>query len=477
MSTRTSRAGQEGIALVAAIFVGVILIILATLIMSVSMIETNQSSRQVYMSSAAQAAEAGVDDYISKLTQNPSYPLQWVHPAERQRTATTSAAKTAGGFPWSGAPSWTYAANAPVTWRKLTNGYEYSLRVKPPKPGETGVTVYATGRKIGSTKYVRTYEATLRTASVLDYQMMIAGNGYYASTATTNGKIYVGGDISHPGIAQADVFGEKKVLATPTLQNGAQFYASSAPYQDIRSKIPQPIDFTQFQVQTSVLRDAAQAGGIYLNGGGAKAWRLKFRPDGNVEVYKCTDAAAGTTRDSILHYYAIAQRTCAPAAPAVRPVPANGAIFAEQFVMTYGTINGRATIGSNSDIMLEGPMNYVNGLDDTIGYIPAIGFNFAYYAKENIPSGSIWEWWGSLLVSNPNVTWWVKTDAAGAGPPGITQMITHGSAVTPFSGNISVIPSRIYKYDPNLQFLMPPYFPLLDHVYTVDSFREIPTQP
>jgi hypothetical protein len=267
------------------------------------------------------------------------------------------------------------------------------------------------------------------------------------------------------------------VLATPTLQNGAQFYATYAPYQDIRSKIPQPIDFTQFQVQTSVLRDAAQAGGIYLNGGGANAWRLKFRPDGNVEIYKCTDAAAGTTRDSILHYYAIAKRTCAPASPAVRPVPANGAIFAEQFVMAYGTINGRATIGTNSDFMLEGPMNYVNGLDDTIGYIPAIGFNFAYYAKENIPSGSIWEWWGSLLVSNPNVTWWVKTDAAGAGPPGITQMITHGSAVTPFSGNISVIPSRIYKYDPNLQFLMPPYFPLLDHVYTVDSFREIPTQP
>ena len=101
MTTRTSRAGQEGIALVAAIFVGVILIILATLIMSVSMIETNQSSRQVYLSSAAQAAEAGVDDFVSKLTQNPAYPMQWVHPAERQRTATTSAAKTSGGFPWS----------------------------------------------------------------------------------------------------------------------------------------------------------------------------------------------------------------------------------------------------------------------------------------------------------------------------------------------------------------------------------------
>ena len=122
-------------------------------------------------------------------------------------------------------------------------------------------------------------------------------------------------------------------------------------------------------------------------------------------------------------------------------------------------------------------MDYVNGLDDTIGYIPALGFNFAYYAKANIPSGTIWDWWGSILVSNPNRTWWVKTDGGCEGPPGITQMITHGSAVTPFSGNISVIPSRIYKYDPNLQFLMPPFFPLLDHVYTVDSFREIPTQP
>ena len=33
--------------------------------------------------------------------------------------------------------------------------------------------------------------------------------------------------------------------------------------------------------------------------------------------------------------------------------------------------------------------------------------------------------------------------------------------------------SRIYAYDPNLQFLPPPWFPAIDDTYTTTFFREV----
>jgi hypothetical protein len=49
-----------------------------------------------------------------------------------------------------------------------------------------------------------------------------------------------------------------------------------------------------------------------------------------------------------------------------------------------------------------------------------------------------------------------------------------GSTATFGGGYMSQYATRSYNYDPNLVFLQPPYFPVLEDAYTIELMREIP---
>jgi len=48
-----------------------------------------------------------------------------------------------------------------------------------------------------------------------------------------------------------------------------------------------------------------------------------------------------------------------------------------------------------------------------------------------------------------------------------------GSAATATDGSFGAYASRIYAYDPNLQFVSPPWFPSIDDTDTTAFFREV----
>jgi hypothetical protein len=463
-----NRTGEQGIALVSAILVGTILVLLSVLLLSFTIQESGQSARSVRLATATQAAEAGLDDYISKLTQDHEYHLHFVHPAESTRRSTSGALTTASN-PWSGGGTWTYPVSR-TTWLPLGNGYEYNLQIEPPVAGSRAVRVVTTGRKIGSTKELRTFEALVRPASPLDFQRIVNGDLSYGTTATTNGKVYVGSGcttgtnprpcrLDHPGTARADVYSEGDITTTPTLQNGAGAYDRDS-NPSIRTRVLNPINFSAFTVSFVDVKAAAQSGGILIDDPAVQAWRISFQSNGQIQVQKCRKAASGADFDQ-------AAPRCGASSGYTSHTTTfagggNGAIYVEQPAIVSGSVNGRITVVTNQKFIVEGATSYVDPRDDTLGLIARDQLVIARYAPD------VLTWYASVIVQGD--TW--KTSPGASQKPVGSTMNFYGSATTNLGGDMTMYRTRNYNYDPNLQYLQPPYFPVLEDAYTIAFFRE-----
>jgi hypothetical protein len=464
---------EQGVALVSALLVGVILVLLGILLLSFTVRETGQSHRQVRVATALQAAEAGLDDYIAKLTQDHEYYLHFVHPAESTRRPAAGPDVVAGAA-WTGGATWTYPTPH-GKWHQLANGFEYNLQIDPPAPGSKAVRILTSGRPSRKPDEMRTYEAIVRPATPLDFQRIVNGDLSYGTTATTNGKVYVGlkagqtrGSITnsytldHPGTARANVYSEGRITGNPTLQNGAKSYnangAGGGIAGSITTVIKNPIEFNAFTSSFVDVKAAAQFGGRYVaNDPTAAAWRLRFvagtaaNGDGQIGLSKCSKNA-GKELD-------VAVPVCGT--ETLSPMPTNGAIYIEQPVLVSGAVDGRVTVVTNERFVLQDATSYENAKDDTLGLIARDRFIIARYVP------AVLTWYAAVIVQQD--TW--KT-SPGATNGSKTTMNFYGSATTNLGGGMTMFTNRNYNYDPNLQFLQPPYFPVLEDAYTISFFRE-----
>jgi hypothetical protein len=440
---------ESGFALAAVVMLGTVLTILAVTLVTAAVSEEKRSAHGVWREAAFQAAEAGVDDYVSKLVDDRQYYVHQVHAGESTRTAPGGTA--AAGTAWTLGNSWTYPGGKDA-WRSLPNGYEYNLQVTPPNAATPFVRIIATGRKSGSTEDVRVIETFIRPTSLTDFYRVVNGDVAWGSGATTNGKIYANGNIDHDGIATADMYAEGNITGSYTLQNGAQTYNSST----IRTKLKNPINFSSFVTSFVDVQRAAQLSGIYLNDTGAAAWRLTFNTNGTVLIERCTKTSG---RD-----VAELQPTCTQPgslAPNPRVVPANGAIYTSQTAIVRGDINGRVTVASNVDIVVGGNIFYVDRSDDVLGLAATNNVTIAEYAPNNM------EWSAGVLAQNG--TWETYTQDGSH-----NNMIFRGSSATNLGGSLTMFQTRDYGYLAELQYLSPPWFPIIGDAYTVLLFRELP---
>ena len=233
-----TRGRVRGSAMITVILMGVVLTAVSAALMASTIAEATRSGTGVTEATAMAAAEAGVDNYISKLTQDHTYYGDYVHPGEATR-------KDAAGVVGKAGLAWTALDVDVPEWSRhvarIGNGYEYDLQITPPSPGSQLVKITSSGRRTGSTTDTRTVEVLVRAASVADFQMVSNADVSYGSTATTRGKIYAGIDssnvkhsIAHAGTAYGDLYAEGSITQSPTYKNGAKGYNSST----IRSVIP-----------------------------------------------------------------------------------------------------------------------------------------------------------------------------------------------------------------------------------------------
>ncbi|HZP73487.1 MAG TPA: hypothetical protein VFA97_08940 [Gaiellaceae bacterium] len=437
------------------------------------------------------AAEAGLDDYIAKLLDDNEYYLHYVAPGESTRQSTTGVnvapvAPPASPTPWPSAygTSWTYP-NGKDNWVDLGNGYSYNVEITAPKTG-TNATNYldivASGKKNGTTASYsteRVVEELLNPSSVADFQMLADASISYGSGATTKGKIYAGVDpnnpnnkydVNHDGTAYGNIYAEGSVTGSTTLMNGATKYSGAA--GTIRAQIKTPIQFTNFSGKfTDIKRAAQNANGIYLDTS-YPVWWLTFDSNGTVDIKGC----------SLNNGQAAQMATPTSCGTSVnKALPQNGAIYAETTVVISGgtsicggtdvppltsqitgsCVHGRVTVASNQDIVIGDDIDYVTPGQDTLGLMAAGYMYVAKWAPNNI------SWRAATLAQTGQ--WESATSDGSHG-----TMTFTGSTAALNGGQMSEFNTRVYQYDPTLQYLQPPWFPTLTNNYTVELFRELP---
>lgn len=446
---------EQGIAMVLVVLIGAMVTLLSIILIDTVQNESNRSVQQVSSGTSFQAAEAGVEDYVSKMVDDRGYYLHYVHPGEstRQEPGGTNVASGGVQTAWAYANSWSYPYGKD-TWRALPNGYEYNLRVYPPSATSQYVRIVAAGRKAGSATDVRVLETYIRPSSLADYYRVVNGPVGWGVGATTDGRIYANGNITHDGTATGHIYSEAQITGSVSMQNGAQRYdVDSNP--DIRSQIKTPINFTSFLASFTDIKSASQlSGGIYRNDTSWDAWRFTFNAGGSVGVQGC-DQTSGNHVGDVLP-------TCG--ATQTLPVPANGAIYTEQDAIVQGSVKGRVTIASNDDIIISNNISFVTSGQDVLGLVAKNNLYVAKYVPDPftwkaavIAQSGTWQArpWSGALKSVMNFTGMAATDDGGS-----------------FAGMFT---TRNYGYDAALLYLPPPWFPIVEDAYTVLFFRELPS--
>jgi hypothetical protein len=438
--------------MIVAILMGVVFTALSASLMANALAESSRSGRAVQRTSAMAAAEAGVQDYTAKLTEDHLYFSHYVHPGESTRKDASNV--TAGaGQAWTGGTTWSYP-NGRDAWRSLDNGYQFNLQITPPSPGSQVVRIVSTGRRTGSSTDLRSVEVLVRAASVTDFQMVSNADISYGSTATTRGKIYAGIDqnnvkhnIAHSGTAYGDLYAEGSITQSPTYKNGAKGYTSAT----IRSVIPTPLNFNTFTSSLVDLKQAAQnGGGIYLDDSTKDGWRLTFNSAGTVTIASCKKS--GTS------HLAAVLPTCTTTSTVT--IPAIGAIYANQSVIAIGQVKGRVTVASNADIVIAGNISYVTPGVDVLGLVAKNEMIVAQWAPYDLT------WTAATVAQTGQWRSWSSDGSHGT-------MTFTGSTATNGGGYMGMFAYRNYNYDSNLLYLQPPYFPVIEDAYTTLFFREL----
>jgi hypothetical protein len=469
---RNTAAREEGFAMVMVLGMIVLLSILAASMIDVMRGEAARSRSAVKRDAAYQAAEAGADDYISKLIDDHLYMTHFVHPGEATRRSTASGRVVGPAQAWlqSDGGAWTYP-NGKNTWygsTQLGNGYEYDVEVFPPSQSSPLIRIVATGRPAGDTdvRDWRELETLVRPSSVSDFQMVADADIAYGSAATTYGKIYAGVDgnnvahsVRHDGTAYGDIYAEGSVTGNTTLMNGAKRYDSTT----IRTIIRTKINFNNFLASLVDIRSAAGAGGIVEDNAAVDAWWFTFQTNGQVIVQSCMKNGGKALGDK--------QPVCG--AGTALTLPANGAIYAGQSAIVSGTVNGRVTIGSASDILPGNTLSYLQPGDDVLGLVASHSVIVPQWAPTTM------SWRAATIAQSgtfrsygydPQTN---TSEADYVGNAKLTSMTFTGSTATYGGGSMALFGTRTYQYDTSLLYLPPPWFPTLQDAYTIVLSREL----
>ncbi|MFN8108817.1 MAG: hypothetical protein U0Y82_03100 [Thermoleophilia bacterium] len=447
---------------------------------------TDQSTRAAREDVATQAAEAGVNLYMSRIVEDPTYADSYVDTAEDPRTDSQNGTVVNPGNAWATGHTWTYAGGS-STWVPLNDARfgkaSYSLRITI-NPSQTGVWVQSTARVMPSGQknaIVRSVQARVAPLSLTDFQMIADADIVYGNTATTTGKIYSTGDVTHQGTAKAQVYAKHLVCRNSSPCGGSQ--ATNGAFQagawdsttnpTVSSVLP-PIDFTSFTKDLTLIKAAAQATGVYKNDATASGWLLQFLANGTAKIWKITGNPNLNTSVGTL------------GCPTTVTLPSGGNpgyFYFEQPVVvgqgagingTYNptdacggsgqrasVVNGRVTVASSNNLYVGNDISYNQPGDDILGLISAKAMYVADYTNNNLT-------WSAATLAQAGQ--WLGVGANGSHNGTMTFT---GSTATRDGGAMSMFDYRNYNYDPNLQVLRPPLFPQLDDTWAVQSWRVV----
>jgi len=544
------RHDERGFALAMAVALMTLVTVGSLVVYTLVQDENSKSRRDVTQNLAYQAAEAGTNAYLSDLTQDIGFYNSEVAKGEATRTGdidhiarpndcTVSCSDMTWNPAWG--TTWKYLTSQtsdkgwytiPIASGATSQEYQYLIQVTPPNTNLTQVgarlitRVVVTGRPYGSTNTSqwRTIETLLRPSSLADFQAFLAKSETYGPSAVTTGPIFVGednsgnpGDLTHQGIAQANLYAEGSVDPghTPssytTFQNGATWYDSHTSTTAL-CKLNDcfPVPFTTFTNYIGTVASAASStGGITLpatdtnntNLSGqtpaysVDTWKLIFDSTGHVKVYSCKDQSGkadyqGTTAPTCWQNI-----TICPSGGCSTLTPVKFPIYSAADVIVQGTVHGTVTVASADDIIYGGNTSYVTDGVDVLGLEATNNIIIPQWAIYAAANGNITVYSaqfalnGSFEADPDDCSWTGGTNPSGHSTcdsssqncnnsTTICLMTINGSSALYGNSNGPILMTnafghRNYNYDSNLLFLPPPYFPTLPNAFTILVQREL----
>jgi hypothetical protein len=154
-------------------------------------------------------------------------------------------------------------------------------------------------------------------------------------------------------------------------------------------------------------------------------------------------------------------------------LPANGAIYVGQAAIVSGTVNGRVTIGSASDILPGNTLTYLQSGDDVLGLVASHSVIVPQWAPSTM------SWRAATIAQSGTFRsygWDPQTSSNEpdyVGNSRLTSMTFTGSTATYGGGSMALFATRTYQYDTSLLYLPPPWFPTLQDAYTIILSREL----
>jgi len=487
--SRRLLSSERGQAMVLAIFAFALLTIIGFTLTDVVAGETQASSEAVASSSAYQAAEAGLNEYISKLLDDSLYYQHWVDDAESTRQS--GALTVAAGNAWTGGISWTYP-NGKDTWKVIDNGsYAYNLEITGPSGSgsqeQEAVQILSTGCRwnlslsacaTGAGYAEREIQTSLLPSSAASWQMIANTSISYGSAATTNGRLYANGDITHDGTANASMYADcySGESGCGTVSGGYTAGPGVVAYgihtsPSVSQEISSPIDFSTFETSISDIQRAAETNGVDLTQATPPAaWEIIFNSNGTFTAAACSQTGGQVVWDSA--------PTCGTAT--TYNMPSNGAIYSDQTIVIGGSstsqqssVDGRVTVTSGTNIVVGNNITYASGTNSVLGLVAADNIIVSAWVPTNLT-------WDAATVAQTG--YWTDANGMASNPPcnsssyedSRSSMTFNGSTATDQGGCMSEFNSRTYNFDSNLLWLDPPWFPTIENPYTILLQREIP---
>jgi Tfp pilus assembly protein PilX len=455
-------AQEDGIALATVVMMTSVLTVLSITLIDQVTRESGQAASAVSADAVYQAAEAGINDYIAKLVEDPQFYDHYVANGESTRQQCTSFNSSGGctapgtvvgpGSEWTSGIGWTYPVTADAPEGKSTwyagagstsiGNYAYNLIIAPPSSPNNRkyVTVVSTGCRVvdpnatplicSTSVLQRAIEVHLATTTPADFSFMFGETPTYpyGQTADTYGRIYSLGDLCHDGTAHGDLMAEGRINrsgcnnggnASVTMVSPAQKYDSSTTPRascPAGSTLPCPlksaVQFTNFSTSLTDIKRAADLNSPTTDfDQSGYTWKIMFGAgsgtSGTVRVWRCANNSSPA---------ASAPSGCGTTPVYNNPLPKNGAIFTGQTAIIYyaaGTdavVNGRATVASNNDIVIGSNIHYNSesayggANDDVLGLIAYRNVWVAAFAPDQL------FWRAAVIAENGMESVWDCTN-------------------------------------------------------------------
>jgi Tfp pilus assembly protein PilX len=333
-------ANEDGMAMATAVGMIVVLTVLGVALIDQVTNESNRAARGVTSNGVYQAAEAGINDYLAKLTDDSQYFDHCVAKGEstRQRADTlalvshsTSAAlcQPGGASAWTAGVRWTYPSGKDwwysgtqtgSTNSTLISGYAYNLMITPPSTAlkTNFIDIVSTGCKVVDPNATplqcdsrfpqQAIEVYARRTTPADFQYIMTdmptGSDSTCWASTIYGRMYSTGNIYVCGATfYGNVLAEGRLVASGsyTIVPPGKLYDST--HLDIRSILKDPINFgdllasvskvqSNAALNTNLRTGSATTGyGLDFDDPSASAWRFNFSSSGTVQVWKCVNSS------------------------------------------------------------------------------------------------------------------------------------------------------------------------------------------